>query len=50
MCDHDRGHDLAAGGQAIGRGFNRLVYTTMFLRTMKPRALARLFRWKEPLK
>jgi predicted alpha/beta-fold hydrolase len=33
--------DLAAGGQAIGRGFNRLVYTTMFLRTMKPKALAK---------
>jgi uncharacterized protein len=34
--------DLAAGGVAIGRGFNRLVYTTMFLRTMKPKALAKL--------
>ena len=34
--------DLAAGGAAIGRGFNRLVYTTMFLRTMKPKALAKL--------
>ena len=34
--------DLAAGGQAIGQGFNRLVYTTMFLRTMKPKALAKL--------
>lgn len=33
--------DLAAGGHAIGRGFNRLVYTTMFLRTMKPKALAK---------
>lgn len=31
--------DLAAGGHAIGRGFNRLVYTTMFLRSMKPKAL-----------
>ncbi|MGV3494894.1 MAG: YheT family hydrolase [Ramlibacter sp.] len=31
--------DLAAGGRAIGRGFNRLVYTTMFLRSMKPKAL-----------
>ena len=31
--------DLAAGGHAIGRGFNRVVYTTMFLRTMKPKAL-----------
>lgn len=34
--------DLAAGGHAIGRGFNRLVYTRMFLASMKPRALARL--------
>lgn len=34
--------DLAAGGWAIGRGFNRLVYTRMFLRTMKPKALAKL--------
>jgi predicted alpha/beta-fold hydrolase len=34
--------DLAAGGWAIGRGFNRLVYTTMFLRSMKPKALAKL--------
>lgn len=31
--------DLHAGGQAIGRGFNRMVYTSMFLRTMKPKAL-----------
>lgn len=34
--------DLAAGGRAIGRGFNRLVYTGMFLRTMKPKALKKL--------
>ncbi|VTU13168.1 putative hydrolase [Variovorax sp. SRS16] len=34
--------DLAAGGAAIGRGFNRLVYTRMFLATMKPKALAKL--------
>ncbi|SCX74548.1 YheT family hydrolase [Variovorax sp. EL159] len=34
--------DLAAGGDAIGRGFNRLVYTRMFLATMKPKALAKL--------
>jgi len=34
--------DLAAGGLAIGRGFNRLVYTRMFLRTMKPKALRKL--------
>lgn len=34
--------DLAAGGHAIGRGFNRLVYTRLFLRSMKPKALEKL--------
>lgn len=34
--------DLAASGWAIGRGFNRQVYTRMFLRSMQPRALAKL--------
>ena len=34
--------DLAAGGHAIGRGFSRFSYTPMFLRSMKPRALAKL--------
>jgi len=34
--------DLAAGGAAISSGFNRLVYTRMFLRSMKPKALAKL--------
>jgi len=34
--------DLAAGGWAIGRGFNRLVYTRMFLNTMKPKAMQKL--------
>ena len=34
--------DLAAGGWAIGRGFNRQVYTRMFLRTMKAKARAKL--------
>lgn len=34
--------DLAAGGWAIGRGFNRMVYTRMFLKTMKPKALQKL--------
>lgn len=34
--------DLAAGGWAIGRGFNRQVYTRMFLNTMKPKALTKL--------
>ena len=33
--------DLTASGNAIGQGFNRQVYTRMFLRTMKPRALAK---------
>jgi predicted alpha/beta-fold hydrolase len=33
--------DLMASGQAIGSGLNRQVYTRMFLRTMKPRALAK---------
>ena len=31
--------DLAAGGHAIGQGFNRLVYTRMFLNSMVPKAL-----------
>ncbi|HET7528152.1 MAG TPA: alpha/beta fold hydrolase, partial [Burkholderiaceae bacterium] len=34
--------DLAAGGAAIDRGFNRLVYARMFLRTMKRKAMAKL--------
>jgi uncharacterized protein len=34
--------DLAAGGMAIGRGFNRLVYTRMFMNSMKPKALLKL--------
>ena len=34
--------DLAASGHAIGRGFNRQVYTRMFLSTMRPKALAKL--------
>ena len=34
--------DLAASGAAIGRGFNRLVYTRMFLNSMKPKALRKL--------
>lgn len=34
--------DLAAGGNAIGRGFSRQVYTRMFLRSMKPKAYAKL--------
>ncbi len=34
--------DLAACGWAIGRGFNRQVYTRMFLRSMVPKALKKL--------
>jgi len=34
--------DLAAGGHAIGRGFNRMIYTRMFLRSMRPKALRKL--------
>ncbi len=34
--------DLTASGWAIGRGFNRLVYTRMFLGSMVPRALQKL--------
>ena len=33
--------DLTAAGHALGRGFNRQVYTRMFLRTLKPKALAK---------
>jgi predicted alpha/beta-fold hydrolase len=34
--------DLAASGRALGQGFNRWVYTRMFLRSMKPKALLKL--------
>lgn len=34
--------DLAEGARSISQGFNRRVYTPMFLRTMKPKALAKL--------
>ena len=34
--------DLAAGGWAIGRGFNKRVYTRMFLSSMVPKALQKL--------
>ncbi len=34
--------DLAASGWAIGKGFNRQVYTRMFLRSMVPKALQKL--------
>jgi uncharacterized protein len=34
--------DLTASGHHIGRGFNRQVYTRMFMRSMKPKALLKL--------
>lgn len=34
--------DLRASGEAMGVGFNRWVYTRMFLNTMVPKALAKL--------
>jgi predicted alpha/beta-fold hydrolase len=34
--------DMAASGRAIGQGFNRLVYTRMFLQSMRPKALQKL--------
>jgi predicted alpha/beta-fold hydrolase len=34
--------DLAAAGDALDRGLNRLVYTRMFLSTLKPKSLAKL--------
>jgi predicted alpha/beta-fold hydrolase len=34
--------DLAAGANAIGRGFGRQVYTRMFMRTMTRKALVKL--------
>lgn len=36
--------DLAAGGAAISRGFN-LVYTRMFMETLKPKAIAKAQRF-----
>lgn len=34
--------DLAAGGWALGRGINRHIYTPMFLKTMRHKALQKL--------
>ena len=34
--------DLMACGQALGQGINRLIYTRIFLKTMKPKALQKL--------
>ena len=37
--------DLAAAGAALDRGLNRLLYTRMFLGTLKPKSLAQLERF-----
>jgi predicted alpha/beta-fold hydrolase len=42
VCSVSSPIDLAAGGRTIGKGFNRQVYTRMFLRTMKAKALLKL--------
>ena len=42
MCAVSSPVDLAASGHAIGFGFNAQVYTRVFLRTMRPKALAKL--------
>jgi uncharacterized protein len=34
--------DLAAAGRALDRGLNRLLYTRMFLGTLRPKSLAKL--------
>lgn len=34
--------DLTQSGRAIGQGLNRQIYTRMFLRSMKPKAMAKL--------
>src|SRR5438067_1694036 len=39
--------DLAAAGHALDRGLNRLLYTRMFLSTLKPKSLAQLERFPE---
>jgi hypothetical protein len=36
--------DLSQSGVAIGQGLNRYIYTPMFLKSMKPKALAK---WKQ---
>ena len=38
--------DLAAGGAALGRGFN-MIYTRMFMATLKSKALAKLQRFPD---
>ncbi len=42
VCSISAPLDLVAAGLAIGHGFNRQFYTRVFLRTMKPKALAKL--------
>ena len=37
--------DLYASGDAMGRGFNRKVYTRMFLNSMKPKAIQKLVQY-----
>jgi uncharacterized protein len=39
LCAVSAPLDLSASGHAMGRGLNRQIYTRMFLRTMKPKAL-----------
>ena len=39
--------DLAAAGRALDRGINRLLYTRMFLATLKPKSLGQLERFPE---
>lgn len=39
--------DLTASGHAIGAGFNRHVYTRMFMNSMRPKALAKLMQFPE---
>ena len=37
--------DVGAGGRALDRGLNRLLYTRMFLATLKPKSIAKLARF-----
>jgi predicted alpha/beta-fold hydrolase len=39
--------DLAAAGNALDRGLNRLLYTRHFLRTLRPKSLAKLARFPD---
>ena len=42
VCSVSSPVDLSAAGHAIGRGFNKLIYTRRFLNTMIPKALRKL--------